>query len=297
MKSTKRLTIGMPVYNDVQFIEESLQSILDQSFQDYLLVIVDDCSTDGSGEVCKKVADQHPNIQYFRNKENIGISKNMMGLLNHAQTPYFAWAGDDDIIHKEFFTELISLLEKDKDAVCAFSKYSIIDENGKPIKEINADYTSKKPLNRIRKLARTQDDGFGYGVFRTEKIRDTYFPTWWWPNKRSAYNNIFPSLCFYLSKGLYLHSEKNLFKKRIKTNKNVHHKTTGSGNAIKETLAFIIRRFNLVIVSTKMISKGAGIFMTIPSFFILNYYWFLKSSAKQIALASNAFWNNRVLKK
>lgn len=297
MNKETLLTIGMPVYNDLEFIQESLDSILNQSFQGYELIIIDDCSTDGSGEICKEIAAKNEHIQYHRNEQNIGISKNMTALLNLAETEYFAWAGDDDIVSFEYFQELISLLETNPSAISAFCDYSIIDEKGEVIRLIQADYSADNPIERIKKLAVIQDDGFGYGVFRTSKIKNTHFPTWWWPNKESAYNNIYPSLCFYLASGPYLHSKKRMFYKRVKTNKNVHHKITGHGNAFTETFSYIIRRFNLLVVSTKMIKKGGGTNLAFFSFFILFRFWFVKSSWNQICLASNSFWKNRIYNK
>ena len=54
MSQSPIVTIGMPVFNDVLFIEKSIKSILSQTFRDFILIISDDGSTDGSELICKK---------------------------------------------------------------------------------------------------------------------------------------------------------------------------------------------------------------------------------------------------
>ena len=75
------LTIGMPVFNDILFIEQSIQSILNQSFKDFIFILSDDGATDGSAEICLEYAKQEPRIKYVKQKNNLGISKNMEFLL------------------------------------------------------------------------------------------------------------------------------------------------------------------------------------------------------------------------
>lgn len=293
-----KLTIGMPVFNDIDFIEFSLKSILNQDMTDFILIISDDGSDDGSEALCKKYEQMDSRVQYIRQPINLGISKNMEFLLAQSKTEFFMWAADDDLWDKSFTRNLISLLEENKNAICAFSKYDLIDEKGLTIEfERDFDYSYKNCYGQVKKLINSADDGFGYGVFRTNKIRDVRFPIWWYPNRKTAYNNIFPSLCFYLNKGQYLHfSEKSLFFKRVKTNKYINHIVAGDGNAIKETLSFLIRRLNLVIFSLFLMWKTPNkqnVFLLFP---LLFYKWFILSSLDQIRLAGNSFINNRLLK-
>jgi len=288
--SNELLTIGLPVYNDVQFIESSLESLLNQTFINFKLVISDDCSTDGSHLICEKFASQDQRITYLRQEKNIGISRNMQFLLSKADTKYFMWAGDDDLYDETFIENHINALEK-SDAIVSFCNFSTIDENNIVIETYtNLDYSDSNRKKRLVNFIRNSHDAFGYGMFLTEEIKDVEFPVWWWPNKKSPYNNIFPSLCFYLTKGNYTHIEgKTLFFKRIKTGKNVHHVLTGENNAIKESLAFWIRRFNLAVFSFKSVKKAAGFFYALNLFPFLFYYWFFIPSIKQFNLALNSF--------
>jgi len=127
------VSIGMPVFNDVKFLPKALDSLLSQTFIDFELIISDDCSSDGSQEVCLNYAKLDSRIKYIRQEWNIGISKNMMYLLQTAKGDYFMWAGNDDMWHKDFLSKLVKTLQHSENCVSAFGPYIDIDENGQPI--------------------------------------------------------------------------------------------------------------------------------------------------------------------
>jgi len=279
----EKITIGMPVFNDSAFIEDSLNSILNQTYQNFELIISDDCSLDGSDLICKSYAQKDSRIKYIRQPKNLGISKNMEFLLAQANSKYFMWAGDDDLLAPGFIKELISSLEKNPDAISAFCTFSYIDENGLFILENqNYDYSNSNNITRLKSFLKESNDIFGYGIFLTEKIRGVEFPVWWWPNKTCPYNNIFPSLCFYLAKGNYAHHyDKPLFYKRVKSTLMTNYSIT-SKIGYKDILAYILRRFYLVCFSSKMINRSGGLFLSSICFPVLLYRWFFLSSIKEI---------------
>ena len=285
------LSIGMPVFNDVLFIEESLCSILNQTFTNFELIISDDGSTDGSEEICRRYAFKDKRIRYIRQPLNLGISKNMQFLLNQSKAKYFMWAADDDLWMPNFAKELIDLLENNQESISAFCNYKIIDEEGNSYTEavISKDYRNSKKTSRIKNFIKESDDGFGYGIFVRSKIHEVEFPVWWWPNKKTPYNNIFPTLCYYLAQGDFILFDNDvLFFKRDKGLKNTNHLLTGSGNGLKETAAFIIRRINLIVFSAKLIRKSSGIMLMFAVLSTLFYHWVIISSVQQIKLATKA---------
>src|SRR5690554_902309 len=182
-----QLTIGMPVYNDVDFIEESLNSILNQTYGNFKLIISDDCSTDGSLNIIEQFAKKDSRIEVIRQTKNLGISKNMELLLEKAQTPYFMWAGDDDIMKETFVEKLMTALEQNSTYVAAFSTMQFIDEENLPVGEvIDYDYEHANTKKRLKNFIKNPFDGFGYGLFRTETIRGVRFPVWVWPNQKPS---------------------------------------------------------------------------------------------------------------
>ncbi|OFX17426.1 MAG: hypothetical protein A2033_07815 [Bacteroidetes bacterium GWA2_31_9] len=285
----EKITIGMPVFNDVIFIEKSLNSIINQTYSHFELIISDDGSTDGSEDICKKYADFDSRIKYIRQSKNLGISKNMEFLLGLAKSKYFMWAGDDDILAPTFIEKLIRSLENNPNSISSFCSFSFIDENENNLSgTLNFDYSNKNRIKRLKYFIKNSNDIFGYGVFITDKIKKVEFPIWWWPNKKCPYNNIFPSLCFYLSKGNYVHNNgEPLFFKREKTQINTNYLTSFSSNGLKDTFAFILRRFYLICFSSKMIIKGSTILISLILIPNLLFYWFLIPSFKQIKLATH----------
>lgn len=292
------ITIGMPVFNDIEYIEESLNSVLNQSFTDFELIISDDGSTDGSGDFCKEFAKKDARIKYYRQPKNLGISKNMEWLLNQSSAKYFVWAGDDDLMDKNYLQTLFNLLENNPNCISAFSPCQLIDNEGEPISDIiQVDYSNPHVFKRVKNYIVNATDYFGYGMFVREKIKNVKFPIWWWPNKATPYNNIYPTLAYYLCQGDFIISgSEPLFFKRVKPASKVNHKLTGKNNAIKESFAHWIRKFNLVCFTLSLINRSKGFIFSLRSSPFLFHYWFIVPSWKQFILASSSFFKNRIKK-
>ena len=69
-----RLSIIVPVYQAKEYLEKCINSILEQSFVDFELILVDDASTDHSGEICDTLAAEDPRIQVIHHEQNKGLS-------------------------------------------------------------------------------------------------------------------------------------------------------------------------------------------------------------------------------
>jgi len=276
----KLVTIGMPVYNDKLFLRKSLESIINQSYSNFEFIISDDCSTDGSAQVCEEYASKDPRIKYIRQNHNIGISRNMEFLLQQANGDYFMWAGDDDLWHTDFILSHVNVLENNPNVISVFSTYVRIDESDDalfPTYE-STSYESKSSLIRLLKLAYYWDDGFGYGMFRKEKIQNVKFPVWWGVNKKRAYDNIYPTLFYYLSLGEYKHiNGKPLLYKRSKNDLNINHKIPFSTSYVKGFMAFCLWKFNVYvkciqsIILSKKLPAILSLLIVIP-FFLCKWF-------------------------
>lgn len=256
--SSAFVSIGLPVFNDKLFLRDSIESILNQTFTNFELIISDDFSTDGSQRICEQYASKDDRITYIRQAKNIGISKNMEYLKSKAAGEFFMWAGNDDILDPYFIEKLLSLLLRNPDAVMAYCTALFIDDAGNPIEIKRTDYSGPTAYTRLKKMVREFEDSCGYGLFRKEMIKDVRFPVWWWVNRRRAYNNIFPTLCYYLAKGQYcfLDTTEPLFFKRIKLNYN-NHVTPYTNSYIKGLIAFTLWKINLLSSSLRSIFRGS----------------------------------------
>jgi glycosyltransferase involved in cell wall biosynthesis len=280
---TPQVTIGMPVFNDVKFIRAALDSLLNQTFKDFVLIISDDGSTDGSESICREFASKDLRIKYIRQPRNLGISRNMKFLLNQAKTDYFMWAANDDLWHEDFIKTLVKEMDENKNIISAFCPMYFIDEDDNKLEDPigrSTDYSGNSPYIRLEKLINIFDDCFGYGLFRTEQIRDVEFPVWWWVNKNCPYNNIYPTLCYYLSRGDFkLALGKELWYNRLKKEENINHKIPYTNSYIRGTSSFILRKFNLVFISLINCYKGSGsLELPLRISFQMFTIWFVRPS-------------------
>ncbi|MBL7150807.1 glycosyltransferase [Candidatus Microgenomates bacterium] len=142
MKRKLKLTIGMPVYNNASLIGETMKSILSQSFQDFEIIISDDCSTDDTIEVIKKFKDKR--IKIYRNKKNLGYGKNLQVLRKLIKGDILFLMGQDDILLKNALLKTYQAFLLGEEIGAVTRPYYWFDEDvRKPIRAV-APYDEKK---------------------------------------------------------------------------------------------------------------------------------------------------------
>ncbi|MDO8969426.1 MAG: glycosyltransferase family 2 protein, partial [Saprospiraceae bacterium] len=92
MSVTPPITVGLPVYNGSNTIRQVLNSLLSQSFTDFILVISDNASTDDTGTICQEYASIDSRVRYIRQSQNIGAEANFRFVFQAALSEYFMWA-------------------------------------------------------------------------------------------------------------------------------------------------------------------------------------------------------------
>ena len=97
MNMKPRISVLMPAYNASKFIDESIQSILDQTCTDFELIIIDDCSTDNTWEKIQDYVGRHGRIRAYKNEKNFGISITRNRLIHHSLGEYIVWQDADDV--------------------------------------------------------------------------------------------------------------------------------------------------------------------------------------------------------
>nr|WP_309754917.1 glycosyltransferase family 2 protein [Flavobacterium sp.] len=107
------ISVIMPVYNCVLYLEQSINSILKQTFEDFELIIIEDCSFDGTVEVLRKFVD--PRIKIINNQSNEGVSKSTNKGFKLARGKYIARMDGDDIAVKDRFEKQLRILEDNPD--------------------------------------------------------------------------------------------------------------------------------------------------------------------------------------
>ncbi|NER32003.1 MAG: glycosyltransferase family 2 protein [Symploca sp. SIO1C4] len=129
-KNSPRISIGMPVYNGERFLQEAIDSILAQTFEDFELIISDNASTDRTEEICRAYATQDQRIHYYRQQQNRGAAWNFNHIVGLARGKYFKWASYDDVCAPTFLARCVEVLDKDPTIVVCHSKTIFTKANG-----------------------------------------------------------------------------------------------------------------------------------------------------------------------
>jgi glycosyltransferase involved in cell wall biosynthesis len=146
------VSIGLPVYNGEDYLQEALDSIAAQTYRNYEVVVSDNASTDRTADICESYAARDPRIRYFRNPVNIGGDRNFYRSFELSRGEYFLGAAHDDRFHPEYLERVLAVLEADPEVVFGHSRAHQINGagdvvgtyEGRPFTE------SSRPSERLR---------------------------------------------------------------------------------------------------------------------------------------------------
>ena len=124
------VSIIMPSWNTERFIAETIQSVIDQTYTNWELLIVDDCSTDNTDEVVTSFKDDR--IKYFHNEMNCGAALTRNRAMREARGEWIAFLDSDDLWMPEKLEKQIAFM-KENGYTLSFTEYEKIDEESKPL--------------------------------------------------------------------------------------------------------------------------------------------------------------------
>jgi glycosyltransferase involved in cell wall biosynthesis len=187
--------IGMPVYNGEKYIESRLESIFNQTYENYQIIISDNASTDKTQKICEKKIESKKNISYYRQKKNLGYVSNFNFLINKSNGKYFTFAAIDDLWEPGFLEKNVKILEQNKGIVSSIGEvdYFGSSQKNKPSKYISMlkKKIRKQDVNvlekhvmsisgeynkKIDKYLRFNQGSFVHGLFRTSEIKKRIIP-------------------------------------------------------------------------------------------------------------------------
>lgn len=135
------ISIVLPVYNGEKYLRESIDSVISQTYPNWELLILDDCSTDQSPQIAKAYAEADDRIRYFRNEKNLRLPGNLNRGFSLAKGDYLTWTSDDNRFLPEALEKMLAAL-KASGAKFAFASCRVIDEKGKQVEWITVDQNS-----------------------------------------------------------------------------------------------------------------------------------------------------------
>ena len=132
------VSVIIPAYNHEKFVAECIQSVLNQTFQDFEIIITDDASTDRTVEIIENFSDQR--IKLFKHIKNQGVSIAANNCILHASGKYIAWLSTDDAWYPEKLELQIQYIDDHPEIGAVFGKVDWIDESGNLITDHSFPY-------------------------------------------------------------------------------------------------------------------------------------------------------------
>jgi teichuronic acid biosynthesis glycosyltransferase TuaG len=169
-KQTNLVSIITPSYNSEKFIKDMINSIVNQTYQNWELLITDDFSSDKTVDIVKYYADGDSRIKLFRLSKNsgAGIARNYS--INNAQGKYIAFCDSDDLWKPDKLSKQIDFMILNNLSF-TFSSYDVVNENGEFLKTV--DCPQKLTFN---KLTRNNYVGCLTAIYDTKKLGKLFMP-------------------------------------------------------------------------------------------------------------------------
>lgn len=149
MQPQPLVSVIIPNYNHASYLKQRIESVLHQTFQDFELIILDDCSTDQSKTIIESYRNHHKVSHVLYNQQNSGsVFKQWIKGIELCQGDYVWIAESDDYASEFFLQETLSALQNDASLGMVFTKSQAVNEKGETI---NNTWDAKE--NSIKKLA------------------------------------------------------------------------------------------------------------------------------------------------
>jgi len=171
-----RVTIGLPVHNGENYLDIAVRSILDQTFEDFELILSDNASTDGTAAICERHAAADRRVRYHRFDRNMGAAHNFNHLVDLAQGDYFKWAAHDDVCGPEYLAHCVEMMDADPNVVLCHTRSARIDTQGNQdgVYDYGVRYDTDHPCDRFGDLVVIRHHCINvFGLIRPEVLRAT----------------------------------------------------------------------------------------------------------------------------
>ena len=170
--TTPLVSIGLPIYNEEEFLPETLDSLLSQDYENIDIIISDNASTDTTGNICKSYCKKNSRITYLRFEKNMGQGANFKKVRDEAKGDFFMWACGHDKWSKNYISECVATLISHPGAVVAVPTSTWIDQNGEKL-EKESGFSDTRGMEVIARYCTLFWGNMhpAYGLMRTRTIR------------------------------------------------------------------------------------------------------------------------------
>ncbi len=167
------LTIGLPVYNEEDKINEVLEDIFSQEYKKFKLIISDNASDDKTYEICEKWLKKEKNIELIKQEKKLNINENFYFIYSKVNTKYFMWIAADDKRSKDYIKKNVEFLNNNQNYTASSSENSI-EMSNKDIKKVSFSIDGSKSQRYTKFLENCfYSHGIFYSIFRYTDLTGT----------------------------------------------------------------------------------------------------------------------------
>ncbi len=145
------LSVIIPVFNAEEYLETSVLSVLDQDFKDLEIIIINDCSTDKSGDICDSFTLKYNNVNVIHQKENRGVSASRNRGLQEAQGSYSIFLDSDDYLYKNSLSGLAKLIEEKPQTDVFIARFIVNPEQKREFCDLHSLVIDINSVNVVQK--------------------------------------------------------------------------------------------------------------------------------------------------
>ena len=139
------ISIVLPVYNGERYLRESIDSVMAQTWENWELLIMDDCSDDASPEIAKQYAARDSRIRYYRNEKNLRLPGNLNKGFSLSAGDYLTWTSDENRYRPDALEKMLDTLKRTGKKF-VFASCRVIDGDGNEIEYMSVGKNSLKAV-------------------------------------------------------------------------------------------------------------------------------------------------------
>lgn len=269
----------MAVFNEEKYIAEAIESLLAQTYKDFIFIISDNASTDRTSKICKYYAERDKRIIYIRQSRNLGAFFNSRYVLDKTNTPLFMWASGHDKWHPQFVEKLLPVIQKE-DLILIYPQSRVIKIDGSIGEIYQDDYTTigeEEPTKRyLYILKNIRHYNILHGIWKTQILKSCYI--------RPVISNDILLLLSASLLGKFKQYKQPLFFRRIVRNERSRDKYLRqfcmiTGKNVSKRFYVQFFKLNFILENIKMLLQK-NLPLSIKSRFILIIYTTYKWSTK-----------------
>ncbi|HXC92641.1 MAG TPA: glycosyltransferase [Geobacteraceae bacterium] len=180
-----KISVCIPTYNYARYLPETIESVLEQSFADFELIIIDDCSSDDTAVVVGRYVERDRRIRFSVNAKNLGMVENWNLCLTRAKGEFIKYVfGDDLLSSRDALKKMVSVLETDSSISLVASSRDFIDTRSRKLKSEsrfrrNAVFSGTAVINRCLKEQKNLIGEPTVVMFRKRDAARGFLPHYW----------------------------------------------------------------------------------------------------------------------